>query len=526
MDIFIDKFKGIRAVNPLVNVSSKGLMSAIKSQNVELKYSNNGDNIGIYTMKGNLKVAELNGKEICGMWESVQMGKKYWFVYAVDDAQGYLYNYDFNVKNFELIKDGFSPAKLCNGITVAQGFYDHFVFTNGVDDFVAVNMDNETERVKNLNATDAENREIRGLALEYYDGRLVTACKNRVHWSRMGDIFDWSTATTGVVTNPAYQEFDRDVKAIIYYNNSLTVFTLNYSTSFTGNPGDTSSFVRSGAIGGGCAGFQSVVKYDNKLFYYDHLAKNVFAYYLYDVGQTRPTDGYATDVASFFDDIDEERLDEISILGYALDERSEIWLKLPSYKDDTILILDYVKKEWLERNMQNIRSFCIYDGKLYSSYMGKILLEYTSRDFDGEFIPARYEMNIINMGSDSNLKVPKMPIVLTMDSSYANNFYIEFIYDDMPDKSRIRKVSRTNDKYLLWAWVNDDEKGGYWAKSENDELGGIWASDDALNVTYTLTGLLMFKQLQMIIYTQDPGDEFGIKRIEVKRVRFKTKTLG
>ena len=119
-----------------------------------------------------------------------------------------------------------------------------------------------------------------------------------------------------------------------------------------------------------------------------------------------------------------------------------------------------------------------------------------------------------------------MPIVLTMDSNYANNFYIRFIYDDKPEKSRVRKVCKADDRYLVWAWNEDDERGGCWAEDKTDEHGGIWASDDSLNVTYTLSGLLMFKQLQMIIYTSDPGDEFGIKRIEVKRMGFKTKTLG
>ncbi len=526
MDIFINKFKGIRAVNPSVEVLSSGIMSAVSCQNVELKYSHNGDNVGIYTMKGNMKIAELPGMEICGMWESVQCGRKYWFVYAVDAVQGHLYNYDFYTKEFELLQSGFSKVKSCNGITVAQGFYDYFIFTNGTDDYVAVNMANEAERVRNLNAIDAEDRDIRGLALEYYDGRLVTSCKNRVHWSRAGDIFDWSTATTGLYTNPAYQEFDRDVTALIYYNNSLIVFTSCYSVSFTGNPGNAPSFLRSGATGGGCAGFQSVVKFDNKLFYYDHQAKNVFAYYLYDVGQTRPTEGLANDLAAFFDKLNEKNLNEVSLQGFAMDERSEIWMKLPGYQDNMVLIMDYIKGEWLERKMQNANAFCIYDGSLYSAYKDKILLEYAGRNFDGEFIPARYEMNIINMGSDSNLKVPKMPIVLTMDSNYANNFYIRFIYDDKPEKSRVRKVCKADDRYLVWAWNEDDERGGCWAEDKTDEHGGIWASDDSLNVTYTLSGLLMFKQLQMIIYTSDPGDEFGIKRIEVKRMGFKTKTLG
>ena len=76
--------------------------------------------------------------------------------------------------------------------------------------------------------------------------------------------------------------------------------TETYSVCFTGNPAG-SDFARSGSTGGGCAGFMSVLRFDNKLFYYDHFARNVFAYYLYDSGQTRPTDGLANDIKKYFD---------------------------------------------------------------------------------------------------------------------------------------------------------------------------------------------------------------------------------
>ena len=43
---------------------------------------------------------------------------------------------------------------------------------------------------------------------------------------------------------------------------------------------------------------------------------------------------------------------------------------------------------------------------------------------------------------------------------------------------------------------------------------------------FNLAGLLNFKQLQIRIFTEEKGQEFGIKRLELKRVKFKTKTIG
>lgn len=528
INLFIDKFRGVRAVNPIVDVVNNGEMSALSCKNVELHYSRNGNNVGIYTMKGNREIAELPGKTIRGMWESVQGGVKHSFVYATDEGSGYLYEYKSGSRSFILLKDGLTRTRTCNATTIAQGLVDFFVFTNGVDDYIAVDLSAELDedRVKFLGAVDAEKREIRGLALEYYDGRLVTICKNRVHWCQVGNIFNWSAATTGYTTNAAYQEFDRDVVAIAFYNNTLVAFTDSYSVCFSGNPADVANFRRSGSTGGGCAGYQSVIRFDNKLFYYDHMARNVFAYYLYDSGQTRPTDGLANNIKTYFDMVDANCLDEIAVQGFTVEDRTEVWFKLPIKSNETlVLILDYLKNEWVVRDVQGMDAMMLYDNGIYTAAGSKIYKEYMSNTFNGEFRPCEYLMNIINVGSDSNLKIPKLPIIFTFDSKYTNNFYIEFTYDDKPEKKKIKKISKGNDKFLTWAKLEDDPEGGYWAEDENDELGGLWGRDDSLNVTYSLAGTLPFKQLQMRIFTEDPNDEFGIKRIEMKKVKIKTKTV-
>lgn len=527
-NLFIQNFRGVRRVNPVVDVQAEGIISAVSCVNTELKYTENGANVGVFTAPGNKAVADL-GKTVIRQFESVQGGVSYWFVYAEDGEQGYLYRYNPTEGSFALMKDGFSVTGVCNGITIAQGFYDWFVFTNGADDYVGVCMQQEveSERVKELGAVDAEGRDIRGLGLEAYDGRLATICENRVHWSKVSDIFDWKSSDPNVTTNPAYQEFDRNVTAIIYYNGMLIAFTNEYSTYFKGNPGDAANFERGGASGGGCPSFQSVIKFDNKLLYYDNEAKNVFAYYLLDSGQTRPTAGLADNVIDFFDTVDRARFDEIEVVSLVAGERSEIWFKLPYANRNGILIYDYLKGEWIERRAQdNIRGLAVISGALYSADGTKILKEYVGNTFDGVYIAAEYKMNIINVSSDSNLKILKMPLIITLDFDYDNDFYIEFIYNDRQDKSRIKRVIKIPKEYLIWAKNKDDEDGGFWAVDKDDEQGGIWCLDNKNNVMFNLFGVLPFKQLQIRIFTKEAPQEFGIKRLELKRVKFKTKTIG
>lgn len=527
-NLFIENFRGIRQCTPIADVSSSGTISAVICSNVELKNTENGHNIGIFTAKGNKAVKDI-GKTVVGQFESVQNGVSYWFVYAVDDEQGYIYQYETTKDELILLKDGLSVNNVCNGITIAQGYNDWFVFTDGIDDYLGICMSQpiESERVKELNATDAEGREIRGLGLEVQDGRLVTFCKNRVHWSAQNNIFDWGSSNPNIITGPAYQEFDRNITALVYYNNKLIVFTSDYSVYFRGNPGNVADFERGGASGGGCASFKSVIKFDNKLFYYDDKAKNVFAYYLLDSGQTRPSEGLANNVISYFQFVNERKINQIEMLSCIRGSKSEIWLKLPYENRNVILIYDYINGEWSERRAQdNIRAFALIKGGLYSASGGKVLKECTGTSFDGVYIPSEYKMNIINLRSDSNIKILKMPLVLTFDFDSENNFYIELIYNDNPEKSHIKHIVKSLKGYLIWAQSAEDENGGKWASDNNDEQGAMWVNSDKNIAMLNLDGVLPFKQLQIRIFTKDAAQEFAVKRIEFKRVRTKTKSLG
>ena len=527
-DFFIQNFRGIRKQKPICNLVSEGVVSAITCQNVELKNTEDSSNVAIFTVKGNKCVKDV-GKKVIGQFESVQSGVSYWFVFATDETRGYLYYFNNLYDELKLIDIELSRSNMCNGITISQGFDDWFVFTNGIDDYVAICMTlaNEDDRVKLLNAVDAESRPIRGLGLEVQDGRLVTFCKNRVHWSAQANIFDWISSDSNVVTSPAYQEFDRDVTAIVYYNNSLVVFTSDYSVCFNGNPGNADTFSRSGATGGGTPSFKSVIKFDNKLFYYDNKAKNVFAYYLLDIGQTRPTEGLANNVIHFFEKIDNNRLNEIELISYIYGSKSEIWLKIPTVDDNVILIFDYLNAEWIERKAQSdIRAFAIIKSSFYSASGYKILKEYVGPDFDGVFVPSEYKMNVLNLNSDSNIKIPKMPIIMTLDFDCENDFYMEFVYDDIPEKSQKKHIVKLIKGYLIWSKSHDDENGGNWAINQDDENGGIWLSGDRNSVMFNLDAVRHFKRLQIRIYTCDRTQEFGIKHLEFKRIKFKTKSLG
>lgn len=105
MDLAIQNFRGIRKVNPVVDVVSGAVLSAVTCRNTELRYTEKGNNVGIFTAAGNQIVSACPNK-IIGQWESVQNRVTYRFVYAVDDTQGYIYLFDEVEGTYTALKAG------------------------------------------------------------------------------------------------------------------------------------------------------------------------------------------------------------------------------------------------------------------------------------------------------------------------------------------------------------------------------------------------------------------------------------
>ena len=100
------------------------------------------------------------------------------------------------------------------------------------------------------------------------------------------------------------------------------------------------------------------------------------------------------------------------------------------------------------------------------------------------------------------------------------------MYDDNPERRKVKHIVKLLKGFLIWSKDEEDETGGKWALDENDPEGGLWVSLDKNTVMFNLDAVMPFKQLQIRIYTEESPQEFGIKRLELKRVRQKNKSIG
>jgi len=511
-----DKFLGVRLANGVVDYSN-GIISALKCDNVELYRYGQGTNTGIRTQRGQQVIGELEGFNILGQWSSIQDGVEHWFIYAEDDTKGVLFTY--NGVDFDIRIDNLQKTGNANAITASQGYYEYLIFTNG-EDFYTYSFARNPQ-AEQINAVDDQGRAIKGLSLALNKGRLYIETGNRCHYSKQFDFYTWDANDFDddgipISTNSGYEEFTNQVTAIAAYIEGIIVFTERDSTLLQGNPMILSQYQRMDASIGGTVSYGSFVIHDQYLFFYDKLQRNIYHFLQNDVGQRRTGEPIAFEIQPYLMYIDENRLNEIKMYSVYADGKNEIWLLLPTVNNSQkIMIFDYILKEWIVRVEDKISCINVARNAIYSAG-GKNLI----RENLGNLRKiASYELNIINMGSNTNLKIPKLIPTVTLDENYNNEFWFEIGIDG---KSKVKqKFIKQRIDYAMWG---DDEPDD---EPPNNKIWdvAILGENREGQRTIKLPPIAAFRWLNLRFFTQNPNDEFALKNFELKRIRIKEKTL-
>ena len=396
-------FGGIREKNA---VFSEEMISAQDIQNVELYFTGINNGIGIRTAKGNSSVNdELEGSmRIVEIFESIQKGLKYFFVYAENSLKGTLYHLNILTWQLSVIKDNLSVTGKAQGLDLIQGYSDLFFFTNGAQMFTvemtaqkilnAFVYDNHTiyanssvaptqlyncdgtsysfytgtewtinnsaveyngstatytsesnvtlpNAVFDMTPKDRNGDNVLGLCCAVYANRLFIANKNMLWYSVTSNIYDFATADSEWTTSAGYIELLKPVTALHDYLDSLAIF---YSDSSCLLNVDDGVFAISEESPGGCAGASALVFHDTNLYFYDHTKKSVFSFKQVISGQKTLGENIAVDVQEILQNIDETKLEEIKTRSVFTEGRNEIWWLLPTseYYDKPKTIYAYV----------------------------------------------------------------------------------------------------------------------------------------------------------------------------------------
>ncbi|MCQ2957304.1 MAG: hypothetical protein MJ180_00205 [Candidatus Gastranaerophilales bacterium] len=504
-------FKGIRTRN---GIASNGTISATTCQNVDFVASSYDAGVQIKATLGNIVRGTYNSytKLIKG-FETVQEGTKYLLFYAESATKGALLLVTPNSSTYTVIQDNLTLTGEANGITMLNGAYDVFVFTNGKE-YYSVQFYPETEVTKL--EPQYEGDDITGLAMCEQDGSLVIGTeKGIVIGSRKGDITDWDY-TTPTDTNKAwYQLFGKKVTAVVPYIDALLVFTENDSTMLSGNMSDVTTAIRADASLGGCMNYESWCKHDKYLFFYDNTQKNIYYYMQNNYGQKVLGEPIAPEIQKYFNNVR-----KFQMTSYIGNNRSEIWINTNEYN----LIYDYFIGEWSERVCQNnLNGYFVYDNNLYSVIGNKYYLEKAGECcvFDNEYIGARYTTQIINLGSFSNMKEMEIQPLISVTQDANNSFNIDCEIDGKKVKTR-----RVNQFYQGAIWGDDSPQT---ADTPDNQIWDVqyWSSEDD-NIIQQIKGKFIsnWYYIRFTFRTEQRDDEFSITALELKGITQETDTTG
>jgi len=502
-------FKGIREQN---GINSGGVISAITCNNVEIFPTEIGSDTGIKSMKGNTLLYTLpTGYKIIGIFKSEQDGVPYTFIYAENETEGDLFYINVSNQPQSLIS-GLTVTGKCNAITMTSSAYDVFVFTNGQD--VRTVCFAQNPQIRSINAVDYQNRSLHWLSMVEWNGFLVVADEYGVHGSHQNDIYTWNDNPEGVA-NSWYIDFSKKVTAVYAYTGGLYIFTQSDVTFLNTTPNDTANSKTETVAGVGCFSYTSIIKHDTYLFFYDNNQKNVYYIQNIDSGQIRPAGPVAREIQSHFRDVK-----KFKMFSCVYNNKNEVWCLV----NDEILIYDYVQQEWVQRTEQNINTICLISNVVYSGGdSGIIFAEGYGSTFNGGFFPAEYKTTFINLGTNTNLKKQKTPLLIVVNDNEINDFWVELTVNNKTKNPKKVKVAAKVSGY----YIENEDPTEIIPNPKTHYGTAIYGGDNTYSKRVVeISTPQTWYTMGIRIYTDTQGQGFSINSMELKNIKMKTKTKG
>lgn len=512
------KFLGIREVN---GVNSNGMISALKSKNVEFYQSENTNCVGIKTQKGRHIIFSLPADFTClKCWKSEQKvsenqaSKTFLFIYAENKKNGALFVVEPKKDKPTQLIGNLTKTGVCNAITMSSSAYDVFVFTNGVEQ-KAISYGKEYDKkdlIEDINAVDVQGRQIKWLAMTEWKGFLVVADKYGIHASHQNDIFTWND-NPQTVADSWFIDYTSKVNSIVASQSGLFIFTDKNVDYLNTTPNDTTNSYKANASINGTLSHNSYCIHDKFLFFFDPIQKNIYYFYVNDSNQIQISKPLALEVQTYFNDVKTLEMTSAIYGGF-----NQIWVLI---NKETILIFDYLTKEWTTRQAQAVNGVTYIDNRVVVACDNSIMQENFGYNFNDVFYPAEFKTTFINCGSNTNLKKEKTPILLVLNDKTVNNFYVELsVNGKVKSPKHIKIIPKGQGVY-----AGDDT--GFLTPNEQKYGYATYGADDTYSKRVVeISTPQTWYNLGLRIFTQTEGQAFCIDSIEIKNLKAKTKTKG
>ena len=355
---------------------------------------------------------------------------------------------------------------------------------------------------------------IRGLAIQYYKGRLWVGGDNGVFYSQVGMYNGWDIKYDAGVIYSIFND-SSEVTALGLYSEYLMIHKKfsSYILTIT-STGETISISPYSNIS--CDSQQSWIQTNLKYYVYSKEHKGI-----YPLGnRTVYSDKYigdeiTTKVHNLFDRIRINETNKIFVVNLTRKRWLLFYLPLiDNAGSGNVLIFDFQTRSWLFRKLpQEVSIAFNYDTEVYvGTEDGKVLKEFAGKSFDGKPIESYYRSPWFDWASGYSQSFSEFSIELADD--YTNKFYLRS-YKNGVTKYEDRIIDSENllGYGLVWEG-NEDLPNNETLWDEED-----WVSSEIKGLRMVLPNNV-FDKFQIEIGTNELNQGFAIYGYAFRRVDF------
>jgi hypothetical protein len=258
-----------------------------------------------------------------------------------------------------------------------------------------------------INSDDPDTRTpIRGLAIQYFKGRLWIGSGSTVFYSQLGQYNKWDIKYGAGGFGDFYNDTS-DVKSLGLFGDYMMIHKEYYTYKLSGG-NDPESWSLQPYSNITCESQQSWIVSNNK--YYVYSASNMGIYPL--TQYTIFSNSYAGSeisekIRNIFQQLREQDLDNIFVVSHPRKRWVIFYMPFYGYLGSSkAVILDLQTNSWLLRAVpQEVSVAFRFDNNIYiGTTNGKVLREFSGRTFDGEFLDAYWKSPWFALGDDSYFK--------------------------------------------------------------------------------------------------------------------------
>lgn len=356
------------------------------------------------------------------------------------------------------------------------------------------------------------NTPIRGLAIQYYNGRLWIGTDNGLFYSQVGMYNGWDIKYDAGVLYSIYND-SSEIKALGLFSEYLMVHK-EYSTYILNCTGDSTTITVSPYSNVSCDSQQSWIVSNTK--YYVYSRENMDIYPL--TQRTVFSDRYIGEaltkkVRDIFLNLREAELDKIFCVSYPKKRWMIFYLPMVDQLGSGYgLIYDFQTKSFLVRKVpQEVTVAFNYKNNVYlGTQDGLVLKEFTGRTFNGEIIEAYYRSPWFSWLDGYTQSFAEFAIDLAED--FNNNFYIRTYKDGAsPYEDRIITSDTLSGDALIWDGIVDlPDNYTVWDQDN-------WVSSGFKSVRMLLPNNV-FEAFQIEIGTNNNDQGFAIYGYQFRRI--------